>query len=165
MITNLPLAYYYDGSSLAYHTPSLTVKFAKLHPDAVIPSYSKPGDNGLDLTAISYSYEGKYHNYEFGLAVEIPVGYVGLIFPRSSISNTDLVLSNSVGVIDSSYRGPLSARFKGLRNSPVLDGYDVGDRVAQLVILPCPKITVFESTPEALSKTSRGSDAYGSSGR
>lgn len=161
-----------------------SVKFAKLHPDAVIPSYAKPGDNGLDLTAISYNHvsnhELSYHNYEFGLSVEIPEGYVGLIFPRSSVSNKNLMLTNSVGVIDSSYRGPLSARFKCISDpmNPQYYAithkeceeryksnlYKVGDRVAQLVILPCPQISVVETTPEELSKTERGSGGFGSSG-
>lgn len=146
----------------------IQVKFAKLHPDAVIPSYAKPGDNGLDLTAISYSYvekeESSYHNYEFGLSVEIPPGYVGLIFPRSSISNKNLLLTNSVGVIDSSYRGPLSARFKRIRSTAGNDIYTVGDRVAQLVILPAPQVQIIETSPENLSTTERGSGGFGSSG-
>lgn len=147
------------------------VKFAKFHPDAVIPSYAKPGDNGLDLTAISYDYVEKgdlsYHNYEFGLSVEIPQGYVGLIFPRSSVSHKNLMLTNSVGVIDSSYRGPLSARFK-----PVIphdypyskEIYKIGDRVAQLVILPCPQVEIIECSLSAMSSTERGAGGFGSSG-
>src|SRR5882724_8747160 len=86
----------------------LNVKFAKLNPEAVIPSYAKPGDAGLDLTAISMKEKTEdnvsYYEYEFGLSVEIPEGHVGFIFPRSSITKTDLTLSNAVGVIDSGYR-------------------------------------------------------------
>lgn len=64
----------------------MKVRIMKLHPGAVIPSYAKPGDAGLDLTAISIKETDKYVEYGTGLAVEIPEGYMGLIFPRSSVS-------------------------------------------------------------------------------
>ena len=75
----------------------MKIKFKKLHPDAIIPSYSKAGDAGLDLTALSIEISAGLVEYGTGLAVEIPVGYVGLIFPRSSIYKTGQRLSNSVG--------------------------------------------------------------------
>lgn len=79
----------------------LEVKIKKLIPESVIPTYAKPGDAGMDLTAVSMETKGKYIEYGTGLSLEIPEGYVGLIFPRSSISKTVLGLSNAVGVIDS----------------------------------------------------------------
>jgi dUTP pyrophosphatase len=80
----------------------MIVKIKRLHKDSIIPKYSKPGDAGLDLTATSKFYDD-FDNvcYGTGLAIEIPEGHVGLLFPRSSISKTDLTLRNSVGVIDS----------------------------------------------------------------
>ena len=80
----------------------MEVKIKRLHPDSVIPSYALPGDAGMDLTAVSREIDD-YGNisYGTGLAFEIPEGYTGLIFPRSSICKKQLVLSNSVGVIDS----------------------------------------------------------------
>ncbi len=149
----------------------MKIKFAKLDAMAILPTYSRQGDAGLDLTAISYRFvedgELSYHNYEFGLSLEIPEGYVGLIFPRSSISNKNLMLTNCVGVIDSNYRGPLSARFKTIKgnNELYVDRYTPGDRVAQLVILPCPQVTIEESSPNSLSVTERGNGGWGSSGR
>lgn len=92
----------------------MNVNIKKLHPDAIIPKYSKPGDAGLDLTAVSIEYDS-IHNcivYDTGLGFEIPEGFVGLVFPRSSVSNMDIVLSNCVGVIDSGYRGSVKAKFK-----------------------------------------------------
>lgn len=159
----------------------MIVKFAKLHADAKIPSQARPGDGGLDLTAIKYEYISKvpvpYHNYEFGLSVEIPTGWVGLIFPRSSISNKDLMLTNCVGVIDSGYRGSLSARFKAIKetnqmsvyegvvSTPPTEIYKVGERVAQLVLVPCPVVyNCIEVPYEELSKTERGTGGFGSSG-
>jgi dUTP pyrophosphatase len=145
----------------------LNVKFSKLHPDAIIPSYAKPGDAGLDLTAVGMNYvrtdETDFYEYDIGLAVEIPVGYVGLIFPRSSITKTDLILSNCVGVVDSGYRGRLSARFRKTTGSPHV--YKVGDRIAQMVIIPFPQIKVLEVSYDELTKTERGIGGFGSSGR
>ena len=79
----------------------LKIKVKKLHKDAVIPQYAKTGDAGLDLTATNIVVNSKYVAYKTGLAFEIPEGYVGLLFPRSSNCNKSLLLSNSVGVLDS----------------------------------------------------------------
>ena len=91
----------------------MEVKIKKLCDSAVIPSYAKPGDAGMDLVATSRIFD-KYGNVEYGtgLAMEIPEGYVGFIFPRSSISKQDLSLANAVGVIDSGYRGEIKFKFK-----------------------------------------------------
>jgi dUTP pyrophosphatase len=84
----------------------LRVNIKKLHQNAVIPTYAKPGDAGMDLIAISKQYD-EFDNvvYGTGIAIEIPENYVGLIYPRSSICKKDLYLTNHVGVIDSGYRG------------------------------------------------------------
>lgn len=99
----------------------MQVKFKKLDPNAVIPSYAKIGDAGMDLTAISKSEVesegGWFTEYDTGLSVEIPEGYVGLIFPRSSQSNVNQLLTNHVGVIDSKYRGSIKFRFKQIQPS------------------------------------------------
>jgi hypothetical protein len=79
----------------------MDVKIKKLHPDAVIPVYSKPGDAGLDFTTTKIMYDTDHQiTYGTDISIEIPEGYVGLIFPRSSIRKYELELSNSVGVID-----------------------------------------------------------------
>lgn len=138
----------------------MEVKVKKLHKDAVIPTYAKLGDAGLDLTAISVEMdENCNYVYRTGLAIEIPQGYVGLIFPRSSVSKIDMCLRNSVGVIDSGYRGEITLKFKRFDGSKL---YSEGDRVGQLVIMPYPYITLVES--DELSKTERGDGGYGSSG-
>jgi dUTP pyrophosphatase len=137
----------------------MKIKIKKIHPDAKIPKYAKVGDAGMDLTAISMSYLDFEHvKYNFGIAIEIPKGYVGLVFPRSSCFKQRQILSNAVGVIDSGYRGEISAVMIGTEKS----GYKVGDRVAQILILPYPEIE-FEITEE-LSETERGTGGYGSSG-
>ena len=138
----------------------MRVKLKKLHKDAVIPRYSKPGDAGLDLTAISKISNTTFQcTYGTGLAIEIPIGYVGLIFPRSSIRNLELTLSNSVGVIDSGYRGEIQFTFNKTNGLDSFD-YKVGDRIGQLIIIPYPHIE-FEEVEE-LSYTERGTGGYGS---
>jgi dUTP pyrophosphatase len=141
----------------------MKVKFKKLHPDAVIPSYAKPGDAGLDLTAISKEFDSEKELVVMGtgLAVEIPEGYVGLIFPRSSIVKTPLMLKNCVGVIDSGYRGEVKFFFEP--GSRPRKNYEVGDRIGQLVIMPYPTIEPEEA--EELSDSARGTGGFGSSGR
>ena len=141
----------------------MKVKFKKLHEKAVIPSYAKPGDAGLDLTATSQIEDNTYQvSYGTGLAVEIPEGHVGLIYPRSSIRNKEITLSNSVGVIDSGYRGEIQFTFNK-RNGFYSLKYDVGDRIGQLMIVPYPTIIPVES--EELSNTERGEGGFGSSGK
>lgn len=141
----------------------LPIKVKKLDPNAVIPSYAKIGDAGLDLTAVSIqtvdNQEYGYIEYGTGLAFEIPQGYVGLLFPRSSVSKTGLILSNSVGVIDSGYRGEVKLRYKYVKNTA---HYVVGDRVGQLIIVPYPEVQLIQS--QELSDTQRGENGFGSSG-
>lgn len=138
----------------------MKVKIKKMHPDAVIPAYAKDGDAGMDLTAISKEQIDNEHiKYGFGIAMEIPKGYVGLIFPRSSCYKRKQLLSNAVGVIDSGYRGEISAVMIGTTD----ESYNVGDRIAQIIILPYPQIEFKEV--EELSESERGTGGYGSTGK
>lgn len=142
---------------------SLKVKVKKLHENAVVPSYSKSGDAGMDLT-ITREIDNTTHSvsYGFGIAMEIPKGYVGLIFPRSSVRNQELILSNCVGVIDSGYRGELQATFKKTNGLDSIK-YKVGERGAQIMILPYPQINIVES--DELSDSERGEGGFGSTGK
>ena len=142
----------------------MEVKIKKLHPDAAIPVYSKPGDAGLDLTATSID-DDSYGNivYGTGLAVEIPEGYVGLLYPRSSNSKTDLYLTNHVGVIDSGYRGEIMFKFRPINGIEDAYIYAVGDRIGQLIIMPYPSIKFVET--DELSDTDRGDGGFGSTGK
>jgi len=136
----------------------MKIKIKKLSDEAKVPCYACNGDAGMDLYAVSKEEKEKYIEYGTGLAFEVPEGYVGLLFPRSSLSKKDLVLANHVGVLDSGYRGELKFRFKKLGE----EVYDVGDKIGQLIIIPYPKIE-FEEVDE-LSDTDRGSGGFGSSG-
>ena len=145
----------------------MKVRFKKLTDLATTPTYSKEGDAGMDITAIAikYSPERSYVEYSTGLAVEIPEGYVGLLFPRSSVSNVDLQLCNSVGVVDSGYRGEIKFRYRMPYNTSGanISRYKEGDRVGQLVIMPYPQVELVEV--DELSDTERGKGGYGSTGQ
>ena len=142
---------------------SLVVKVKKLSDNAVIPSYSKVGDAGMDLTITREIENTSFSvSYGFGISMEIPKNFVGLVFPRSSVRNHDLILSNCVGVIDSGYRGEIQATFKKTNGLDSVK-YKVGDRGAQIIILPYPQIKMVES--DELSDTERGTGGFGSTGQ
>ena len=144
----------------------MKVRIKKLNPNAVIPTYAKTGDAGMDLTITNIISETTTDvTYGFGIALEIPFGFVGLVFPRSSVRKYDLALTNSVGVIDSGYRGELQATFKKTSwlKQDSSTKYNVGDKGAQIMIIPHPTIE-FEEADE-LSDTERGEGGFGSTGK
>jgi dUTP pyrophosphatase len=142
----------------------MKVKVKKLHANAVAPKFGKPGDAGADLTATSIdTSRGGQVVYGTGIAVEIPEGMVGLVFPRSSVRNFPLIMSNSVGVIDSGYRGEVMVTFNLTSKEWFTDLYKVGDRIAQLVIMPVPLIEYM--IVDELSETERGTGGHGSTGK
>lgn len=143
---------------------TVTIKIKKLVSHADIPEYTREGDAGLDLVAVDvhHNREFDYVEYGTGIAIKIPEGFVGLLFPRSSISKTPHTLRNSVGVIDSNYTGEIKMRFSTQNNREDLE-YCVGDRIGQLMVMPYPKVR-FEEV-ENLEETNRGSNGFGSSGK
>ncbi len=142
----------------------LTVKFRKLVSEAVTPRYAQAGDAGMDLTATSFRITETFMEYGTGIAVEIPYGHVGLLFPRSSITKAPqgVSLKNSVGVIDSNYRGEILVRFElpypGIKPYGIIPV--VGDKVAQLLVIPYPKVHLEEV--QELSDSNRGEGGFGS---
>lgn len=145
------------------HEFAMNVNFIKLQKDAKKPSYAKDGDAGLDFWVSRIISETETQiSYGSDIAMEIPKGYVGLLFPRSSIRDTELILSNCVGVIDSGYRGEIMSTFDKL-NGKWSNKYNIGDRMCQMIIIPYPKINLVEKN--SLSETERGSNGYGHSGK
>jgi dUTP pyrophosphatase len=138
----------------------IKLKIKKLDNRAKIPNYAKKGDAGIDLVATTTMSNGYFIEYGTDLAMEIPEGYVGYIFPRSSISKTDHYLRNSVGVIDSGYRGEIKIRM----SVPELGTkqYKNGDKIAQLIIMKLPWVDIEEV--DELSETDRGEGGFGSTG-
>tara|TARA_B100000614_G_scaffold262909_1_gene300770 strand:+ start:233726 stop:234277 length:552 start_codon:yes stop_codon:yes gene_type:complete len=162
--------------------PEIRVK--KLHPDAKLPEQNTDTDAGYDLVAIgppekvwAKNKDDKdypvlqYIQYRTGIAIQPPRGYHVEIFPRSSISKHDLVLANSIGLVDEGYRGELLVRFKYIepdndcrkvRNIP-MKIYQSGDKIAQLVVRKTQKANFVLA--DELSETDRGTGGFGSSGR
>lgn len=174
----------------------MEIKIKKLNEDAVIPSYAKPGDMGMDLTAIAMEYDADMdcYIYHTGLAFELPEGYGMLLFPRSSNRKTEAYMTNHVGILDSGYRGELLICYKNRTSSKITNAikilfsniksivnkcfgkirlnlpnpaneapYEVGNKIAQLVIIPYPFIEFIES--DELSKSERGEGGHGSTGK
>jgi dUTP pyrophosphatase len=112
--------------------------------------------------------------YDTEIAFEIRDGYVGFVFPRSSVRKYDLIMANSVGVIDSNFRGNIQVSFKRTFNGSVkyllnkigfrfnLNEYEIGDRICQIIILPYPQIELV--VKDELSETNRGEGGHGSTG-
>lgn len=145
---------------------SVQLKVKLLDPAAKAPSSANPGDAGLDLTVVSRKFNTELcvWEYGFGIAVEIPVGHVGLIFPRSSIFKFGQSLTNCVGVIDSGYRGELKAFFREHGQATVVNKiYTIGERACQMIVLPYPAVEV--TVTEQLDESARGEKGFGSSGR
>ena len=144
----------------------MLVKVKKVAKGAVIPTKAHATDAGFDLCCTSKEIDWTKRQIvcHTGLAFEIPEGHVGLIFPRSSVSNKPLMMANSVGVIDSGYRGEVTAKFNitGMHEIGA-NNYQVGDKIAQMIIIPYPEIE-FE-VADSLSESDRGTGGYGSTGR
>lgn len=158
----------------------MQVEIKKLTPEAIVPSYAHPTDAGLDLTATSVTVDDFGNiTYGTGIAIAIPEGYLGFLVPRSSVSKQDLSLANSVGVIDSAYRGEIIFKYKPSQyiekqdedTLVVMDAdtkhvpriYKTGERIGQIIIMPRPKIEFSEVSE--LSETDRGVGGFGSTGK
>lgn len=144
----------------------MDVKVKKMMPNAIIPTKSFESDAGFDFYCINIVKTPNYIEYHTGIAVEIPEGMVGLVFPRSSVTNKDLMLKNSVGVIDAGYRGEILFRFTDLKEYTVTqkkESYEIGDRIGQIIFMPIPTITLVEA--DELSESPRNTGGLGSTGK
>lgn len=169
----------------------MEVKFKKLSDKAVMPTKAHPTDTGFDMVATAINHTEDYIEYKTDIAIQLPKGYCALLFPRSSNSKKDLLLANSVGLVDEGYIGEIRFRFKRIlmpvmqevmmvpptgdilkdaQNTRKIPGlayrddfiYKVGDKIGQLVIMPIPEITLVET--DELTETDRGDTGFGASG-
>lgn len=144
----------------------MELKIKRLTEDAILPIRAHKGDAGIDLTCTTITQEINECGqliiiYHTGLAMEIPEGFVGLLFPRSSIANKSLTFTNCVGVIDSGYRGEVMAKMRSTTDVvPAI--YKPGERFAQLVLVPIPEYEITEVSE--LSETERSEGGFGSTG-
>lgn len=141
----------------------MNVKIKRERTNAILPETAHPGDAGYDLVACINGtiYPNQPFRVPVGFSMAIPEGYVGLVCPRSGLaSKYSVTVANAPGVIDSQYRGEIEV---------VLDNFGVntfffkeGDKVAQLVIVPC--LSASFEVVESLDETKRGTDGFGSTG-
>jgi len=153
----------------------MKINFKKLIPEAKTPTKLHKPDAGYDFYCTSIEHNDNYIIYHTGIAVDIPEGMVGLAFPRSSIIHKDLMLKNSVGVVDSGYIGEIKFMFTDLKQQIIVPPYynaatcierkqyEVGDRIGQLIFLDLPEITLIET--DQLSETDRGTGGFGSTNK
>jgi len=140
----------------------MRIKIMKLHPDAIIPKYAHPGDAGMDLYSIEpvVLAPGERKSIPTGIAMEIPDGYVGLIWDKSGLSHR-FGLKTLGGVIDSIFRGELQVGVINLSKEPIK--FDKGHKIAQLLIQKI-EIAELDETDE-ISDSSRGDKGFGSTGK
>ena len=144
----------------------MEVGIKKLNENANLPSYGSEYAAGADLYAcLESDIEVKPHETVLiptGIALELPVGYAGLIYARSGLATKKgLAPANKVGVVDCDYRGEVKVALHN--HSEVSQTVAAGERVAQLVITPY--ITAQFVVKDELSDTVRGAGGFGSTGR
>ena len=144
----------------------LTIEFAKLSQNAKLPTQGSPQAAGWDLYALEETIveRRKSSMIKTGLAVAIPEGWEGQIRCRSSLGKKGMIMPNGIGTIDSDYRGELMVLATWIGEG---DYFTVskGERVAQLLFAPVPKVTIVETEYENLGDTERGKGGFGSSGK
>jgi dUTP pyrophosphatase len=146
----------------------MQLKIKKLHPAAIIPKYATDGAACFDLHAVAPEnwplYPGVPSTVRTGLAIEIPKGFVMLIFSRSGHGfKHDIRLANCVGVIDSDYRGEVMVKLTRDHSQAEPLFFKEGDRIAQAMLIPYPRIELIEV--DELSQTERGDGGFGSTGQ
>lgn len=145
----------------------MQLKYKKLVPEAQAPFKKYAPDAGWDFFCTSMEVKKHYVEYHTGIALEIPIGIVGLAFPRSSVVEKALMLKNSVGVIDATYRGEIIFKFHDTMRG-VYSGehtvYQVGERIGQMVFLNLSEISELVESDE-LSETDRGTGGFGHTGK
>ena len=144
----------------------LAVEFAKLHPEARLPTKGSAEAAGWDLYALEETTVVRHKSslIRTGLATAIPSGWEGQIRCRSSLGKKGMIMPNGLGTIDADYRGELMvlATWIGEGDSFVVAK---GERVAQMLFAPVPKVTIVETSVEELGTTSRGEGGFGSTGQ
>jgi len=141
----------------------MQVKFKKLHANAQLPVKGSEHAACFDVyaTSVTAEYGGKV-TYGLGFATEIPVGYMGILVPRSNITKHKWVMNNSTGIIDSDYRGEWMMKLNSIGKDFEELPYAVGDRIGQIYFIPILP-TTFEEV-SSLDDSARGEGGFGSTG-
>jgi dUTP pyrophosphatase len=140
----------------------MKINVKRLNPEAKLPSYAHPGDAGADC----FCYEkitlapGERKSIPLGFALELPEGYVSLLWDKSSLSHRH-GLKSFGGVIDAGYRGEYFAGIMNLSDKPYT--FEKGDKIIQLLVMPVVAGEIVEV--DELSDSSRGTGGFGSTGK
>jgi len=141
----------------------MTLKFRRIHPDAVLPAYAHPSDAGMDVRSVDELVipPGKRALVHTGLVMLLPPLYEAQVRPRSGLAlKFGVTVLNTPGTIDSGYRGEVGVILANFGDEPF--AVHKGDKVAQLVIAPVTQPEVVETTE--VDETDRGSGGFGSTG-
>lgn len=140
----------------------MEIKIKRLSKKAILPKYAHKGDAGMDLFTAGEKIlkSGEWYGFPLGFVMEIPEGYVGLVWDKSGLASK-FGLHVLAGVIDSSYRGEIKIVVYNLGQKPYK--FRKGDKVAQMVIQPI--LAAEFKVINKLSNTKRGGRGFGSTGR
>lgn len=141
----------------------MTLRFKRIHPDAVLPAYAHPSDAGMDLRSVADVVipRGGRALVPTGLVVLLPPGYEAQVRPRSGLAlKRGVTVLNAPGTVDSGYRGEIGVILANFGE----DDFAVkrGDKIAQLVIASVTQPQVAEA--DVIDETDRGAGGFGSTG-
>ena len=131
---------------------------------AVLPEYARPGDAGADLVSAETVrlLPGQRALVGTGVRIALPDGYAAFVLPRSGLAaKHGITIVNAPGTVDSGYRGEIKVNLLNTDSSTAYD-VNVGDRIAQLVVLPVPRAQFIPV--ESLPDSDRGDRGFGSTG-
>ena len=141
----------------------MTVKFRKIDPAAILPSYAHPGDAGMDVRSVEdlVVESGGRKLVRTGLVMMLPPGYEAQVRPRSGLAlKNGVTVLNTPGTIDEGYRGEVGVILANLGAEPFR--VEKGAKIAQIVIAPCTRAEIVETAE--IDETARGTGGFGSTG-
>ena len=141
----------------------MTVKFRKIDPSAILPSYAHPGDAGMDVRSVEELVveSGGRKLVRTGLVMMLPPGYEAQVRPRSGLAlKNGVTVLNTPGTIDEGYRGEVGVILANLGAEPFR--VEKGAKIAQIVIAPCTRAEIVETAE--IDETARGTGGFGSTG-
>jgi len=141
----------------------MTVKFRKIDPAAILPSYAHPGDAGMDVRSVEELVvePGGRKLVRTGLVMMLPPGYEAQVRPRSGLAlKNGVTVLNTPGTIDEGYRGEVGVILANLGAEPFR--VEKGAKIAQIVIAPCTRAEIVETAE--VDETARGTGGFGSTG-
>lgn len=141
----------------------MTLRFRRVHPDAVLPAYAHPSDAGMDVRSVDELTiaPGRRALVHTGLVMMLPPGYEAQVRPRSGLAlKSGVTVLNTPGTIDSGYRGEVGVILANFGEADFQ--VKTGDKIAQIVVAPVTQAEIVET--EDVDETDRGAGGFGSTG-